>query len=301
MPQRVAHCDGDNVRRMEQRTIVITGGNTGIGLETAVSLASAGERVVIACRNPAKAEAAVTEISTRSGSGDVESVALDLASLASVRSCAEELARRCERVDVLINNAGLIQSGRDTTVDGFEMSFGVNHLGHFLLTDLVGDLVKSAPTPRVINLASMAHWFAVGGLNFDDLQSVRFYNVWVAYGRSKLANILFADELGRRWHDAGVCVSSVHPGVVRSGFGQDGDTRGITDGLLDVSRAFSITPDRGADTSVWLATSTAGADLERSGTYWANRKPALRAPWARKKIDAARLWAESEELIASVS
>jgi NAD(P)-dependent dehydrogenase (short-subunit alcohol dehydrogenase family) len=285
---------------MEQRTVVITGANTGIGLETAVSLASAGDRVLIACRNPVKAADAVREISTRADSSDVSAVALDLASLASVRECADELGRTCDRIDVLINNAGLMLSRRETTVDGFETTFGVNHLGHFLLTDLLGDLVKAAPAPRVVNLASMAHWFAVGGLNFDDLQSVRFYNAWVTYGRSKLANILFTKELARRWHDDGVCVSSVHPGVVRSGFGQDGDTRGVTDGLLDLSRAFSVMPDRGADTSVWLATAAAGADLAKSGTYWSNRKPALLAPWGRRSADSARLWAESRELIDTI-
>ena len=286
---------------MTQRTVVITGANTGIGLETAVGLASAGDRVVIACRTPSKAEAAVVEITERSGSDAVEWVQLDLASLASVRAAAAEIGRRCERVDVLINNAGLIQSGRATTVDGFEMTFGVNHLGHFLLTDLLHDLIVEAPTPRVVNLASVAHWFAVGGLDFDDLQMLRFYNVWIAYGRSKLANILFSDELARRWRDDGVCVSSVHPGVVRSGFGQDGDTRGLADRLIDISRPFSITPDRGADTSLWLATSSTGVDLERSGTFWSNRTPGRRAPWARKRIDGARLWAESRELVDSVS
>lgn len=284
---------------MDQRTIVITGANTGIGLETAVALASAGERVVIACRNPERASAATEEIRARSGSSDVESVPLDLADLASVRACADDLSSRCDQIDVLINNAGLIQSGRDTTVDGFETTFGVNHLGHFLLTGLLADQIKASSVPRVINVASTAHWFAVGGLNFDDLQSVRFYNVWVAYGRSKLANILFSAELARRWKADGVCVSAVHPGVVRSGFGQDGDTRGITDGLLDLARPLLITPDRGADTSIWLATSAAGADLERTGTYWANRKPALLAPWARRQVDAARLWTESEELVGS--
>ena len=285
---------------MERRTVVITGANTGIGLETAVALATAGDRVVIACRNATKAAAAVDEIGERSGSTSVESVSLDLADLASVRAAADELGRRCERIDVLINNAGLIQSGRETTTDGFEMSFGVNHLGHFLLTGLVGDLVKAAPAPRVINVASVAHWFAVGGMNFDDLQSVRHYNVWIAYGRSKLANILFADELARRWRSDGVCVSSVHPGVVRSGFGMDGDTRGVTDGLIDFARPYSIPPDRGADTSVWLATAATGRDLDRSGTYWAKRKPATRAPWARRAVDAARLWAESEALVSTV-
>lgn len=285
---------------MQQRTVVITGANTGIGLETAVALAAAGDRVLIACRNPAKAQTAVNEISTRAQSSDVDSVSLDLSSFASVRSCAAELGARCDRVDVLINNAGLIQSGRETTVDGFETTFGVNHLGHFLLTDLVADLVKAAPAPRVINVASTAHWFAVGGLNFDDLQSIRHYNVWIAYGRSKLANIHFSDELARRWQDDGVCVSSVHPGVVSSGFGADGDTRGITDSLIDISRPFSITADRGANTSVWLATAGAGADLTRSGTYWSNRKPGLRAPWSKRRTDAAHLWSASEQLVDSV-
>lgn len=285
---------------MDQRTVVITGANSGIGLETAVMLASAGDRVVIACRNEQKAQAAVAEISSRSGGTDVESVALDLARMSSVRECATEVGRRCEQIDVLINNAGLILSSRDTTDDGFEMTFGVNHLGHFLLTDLLGEQLKAAPSPRVINIASAAHWFAVGGLPFEDLQSVRFYNAWLAYGRSKLANILFTDELARRWKADGVCVSSVHPGTVRTGFGQDGDTKGITDELLNVTRTFSITPDRGADTPVWLATSATGIDLDRTGTFWANRKPGLRSPWARRRVDAARLWSVSEDLIASV-
>lgn len=285
---------------MEQRTVVITGANSGIGLETAVALASAGDRVLIACRNPERAAAAVAEISTRSSSPDVESVPLDLASLASVAECAAELGRRCERIDVLVNNAGMIQSGRETTVDGLEMSFGVNHLGHFHLTNLLAGLVTASPSPRVVNVASVAHWFAVGGLNFEDLQSIRHYNVWVAYGRSKLANIYFSAELARRWRDEGVCVSSVHPGVVRSGFGQDGDTRGVTDGLIDFSKPYSISPDRGADTIVWLATSATGADLDRSGTYWTKRKPGLLAPWARRRTEAARLWDESQELIDTI-
>ncbi|MFN8049951.1 MAG: SDR family oxidoreductase [Acidimicrobiales bacterium] len=285
---------------MEQRTVVITGANAGIGKETAVALASAGDRVIIACRNPGKAAEAVMEIASRSASTSVESVTLDLASLASVRACAEELNDRTDRIDVLVNNAGLILSGREVTVDGFETTFGVNHLGHFLLTNLLEDRVKAAPSPRVINLASMAHWFAVGGLAFEDLQSVRYYNAWIAYGRSKLANIYFARELAERWRDDGVTVSSVHPGMVSTGFGADGDTSGLTDGLIDLSRPFSIGPDQGADTSVWLATAAAGADLGRSGSYWSRRKPGLLAPWAKRPTDAARLWVESERMIDRV-
>lgn len=277
--------------------MVITGANAGIGKETAVALAASGDRVVMLCRNPAKAAEAQMDISSRSRSTAVETIALDLADFASIRSAAAELERRVEKIDVLVNNAGLIQSGRATTVDGFEMTFGVNHLGHFLLTGLVRDLVVAAPAPRVINVASVAHWFAVGGLNFEDLQSIRTYNVWLAYGRSKLANIYFSTELARRWRDDGVAVSAVHPGVVASGFGADGDTRGVTDGLIDFSRPFSVSPAKGAETSVWLATSEAGGDLSRSGAYWSGKKPGRLARWAKRPTDAARLWHVSEQLI----
>lgn len=279
---------------------MITGANTGIGKETAVALAAAGDRVVIACRDAARAAEAVMDISSRSHSTAVESVPLDLASFASISEAADELGRRVARVDVLINNAGLIQSGRRTTVDGFEMTFGVNHLGHFLFTNLLRDLITAAPAPRVVNVASVAHWFAVGGLNFEDLQSVGSYNVWVAYGRSKLANIYFTTELARRWRGDGVAVSAVHPGVVASGFGADGDTRGVTDGLIDFSRPFSVSPQRGAETSVWLATADPGGDLSRSGTYWSNRRPGRLARWARRPTDAARLWLASEQMTAGV-
>ena len=285
---------------MEPRTVVITGANTGIGLETAVSLAAVGDRVIIACRNADKAATAVAEISLRADSTLVEAVALDLAGFESIRACAAELKKRCDAIDVLINNAGLVLSNRSTTTEGFETVFGVNHLGHFLLTDLLANLVKAAPAPRVINLASAAHWFAVGGLNFDDLQSIRHYNIWVTYGRSKLANIYFTQELAKRWKADGVAVSAVHPGMVRSEFGQDGDTAGITDSLLGLSRGFTISSVEGADTSVWLATAGTGGDLERSGRYWTKRKEGIMAPWAKRPVDAARLWAASEELIGTV-
>lgn len=287
---------------MVQRTVVITGANAGIGKETAVALASAGDRVVMACRSPERAEAALAEVRQRSGSDAVEVVPLDLASFASVRAASDRLHDRCERIDVLVNNAGVIMSERTTTVDGFETTFGVNHLGHFLLTSLVGDLVEAAPSARVVNLSSVAHWWAAGGLDFEDLQSIRLYSVWLAYGRSKLANLLFTTELSRRWRDAGVSVSAVHPGHVASGFGTDGDTRGGTRRLIDVgARYLAIPPDQGADTVVWLATSPAGADLERSGTYWFSRRPARRAPWATRLTDAARLWRESEQLVETVT
>lgn len=286
---------------MSQRTVVITGANSGIGKETAVALAASGDRVVLACRNAAKAGAAATEIAERARSNDVEVVPLDLSSFASIRDCSTELERRCSQIDVLINNAGLILSKRELTAEGFEMTFGVNHLGHFLLTDLLRPLVIAAEAPRVINVASAAHWMAPNGLKFNDLQSIRHYNGWITYGRSKLANIYFTDELAKRWKSDGVCVSSLHPGMVNSNFGLDGDTVGLSGKLMDVSGIVTVSPVQGADTSVWLAMTEAGGDLSRTGTFWSSRKPGLRAPWARRPADAARLWSESRKLIESAS
>ena len=286
---------------MKQRTVVITGANSGIGKETAVALAAAGDRVIIACRNAAKAAEAREEIARRSRSEAVETASLDLASFASIRACAADLAERCSEIDVLINNAGLMVTRRSTTADGFETSFGVNHLGHFLFTGLLADLVKAAETPRVINLASLAHNFAVGGLKWDDLQAVGHFNGWSAYGRAKLANIYFTQELAKRWRANGVCVSCLHPGTVNSGFGRDGDTHGWSDRLIGFAPLVSIPPDRGADTSVWLAIAPTGADLDRSGTYWVKRRPGRLAPWARRPADAARLWEISESLVDSIS
>lgn len=286
---------------MQQRTIVITGANTGIGLETAVSLASSGERVIIACRNPTKADAAVAEISARAASSDVSAVPLDLASLASVRACAAELGRRCERIDVLINNAGLIQSGRETTVDGFETTFGVNHLGHFLLTDLLRDrLVASAPA-RVVVVSSFAHRWAVGGLSRTDLQTTRSFRGFSAYGRSKLANALFALELARRLDGTGVTVNAVHPGSINSHFGGDGDT-GVLGWFIKVFGGIVLrSPEAGARTSVLLASSTDPKVASATGGYWSHGRRWRPSRQARDVEQARWLWEESERLVASAS
>ena len=286
---------------MSQRNVVVTGANTGIGKETAVALASVGDRVTIACRNPEKASAAVDEIKERSFSDAVDSVPLDLADLSSIRRCAAELHERLDHVDVLINNAGLIMTQRVLTADGFETTFGVNHVGTFLLTNELADLVRAAPSPRVINLASAAHWGAVRGLNFEDLMSTRFYNGWVAYFRAKLANIYFTQELARRWRADNVVVHAVHPGSVNSRFGRDGDTTGISAALMSLSHLVTIPPAQGADTSVWLACSEEGGDLSRSGNYWLRRRLGRLAPWAKRDVDAKRLWTVTEQLIAGAS
>ena len=283
-------------RTTPSRTTVLTGGNTGIGLETAVGLASLGDRVVICCRNATKAEAAVEEIRARSGNDAVEWVSLDLASMASVRACAKELAERTPVIDVLINNAGLILSKREETEDGFEATFGTNHLGHFLLTTLLEPQITAAPAPRVINVSSVAHSFAVGGLNFDDLQSSRRYFSWVTYGRSKLANIYFTHELARRWAPAGVKVHALHPGSVNSHFGRDGDTRGVDRVMMKLAPIVMITPEKGARTSIWVATSPEGG--LQTGAYWVRCRRGRLFPWAKRPADARRLFELSERFVS---
>jgi len=277
------------------RTVVITGANSGIGLETAAALAAQGERVIIGCRNAAKADAAVEEIRRRVPEALIDQVPLDLASFESIRTAAASIVEATEVVDVLINNAGLILSRRAETSEGFETQFGVNHLGHFLLTMLLEDRLKAAAEPRIVNVASLAHWSAVGGLKFDNLQSIRHYNGWVAYGRSKLANVLFAKELAERWGADGVVAHALHPGVVRTEFGQDGDTGGASALMVKAGEVITITPAEGARTSIYLA--SAERARETNGGYWAASKPARCAPWARDAAAAARLWDVSEQLI----
>lgn len=280
----------------DQRTIVITGANTGIGLETAVALASMGDRVVIACRNQTKAAVALDTIRARAIGADVDSVPLDLSSFASIRSAAADLAERTPRIDVLINNAGGILSNRSTTTEGFETQFGVNHLGHFLLTTLLEDQIKSAPSPRVINVSSLAHWGAIGGLRWNDLQSTKHYSGWVTYFRSKLANILFTRELAARWGGDGVVTHALHPGSVGSDFGQTGDMTGLNGLLMKAAPLVSISSAVGALTSIFLATSPTA--LATNGGYWAKSKPARTAPWAKDDIEARKLWMVSSALIA---
>lgn len=282
----------------KQRTVVVTGANVGIGLETAVGLASFGDRVIMACRNLAKAEAAAEEVRRRAYSDAVEVVPLDLASFASVRECAAEIARRTERIDVLVNNAGLVLSERSSTAEGIESTFGVNHVGTMLLTTSLRPVLEDA---RIINLSSMAHWGARGGIPMPAVVDPPRYHGWLAYCRSKLANLWFTSELVRRWADDGIVTSAVHPGSVRSGFARDGDTTGLTGYLMKspLSAPVMISPQRGADTSVWLA--TADEPTSRSGLYWYKRKPARTAPWAKDAGGAERLWDFTEQLISQRS
>jgi len=278
------------------RVAVVTGANSGIGRETAVGLARSGATTVLACRNVERATTAAAEVRAAAGSAEVHVVPLDLADLASVVSCAEEIAKRWDRLAVLVNNAGGIWSSRQLTAQGFEQTFGVNHLGHFLLTRMLLPQLLAGTPSRVVNVSSFGHHFAAMGMRFDDLQSERRYVALDVYGRSKLANVLFTRELAGRVRGRGLDVNAAHPGPVRSGFGMDGDLRGIAGWGNKVVRLFEITPEAGARTSIYLATSPEVQG--RTGGYWVRCRPGHMSHQARSDAQAARLWEVSEQLLA---
>ncbi len=282
---------------MDGKTVLITGGNCGIGKETAVELAKLGARVVFTSRDAAKGAAAGADVSRRAGR-EVAWLPLDLASFASVRRFAGDFLGRYDRLDVLVNNAGLILQERTETEDGFETTFGVNHLGHFLLTQLLLDRVKASAPARIVNLSSDAHRSARDGLDFDDLQTAQRYGALRAYSRSKLANIYFTRELARRLDGAGVTANAVHPGGVATGFGQDGDFKGVFAFGYGLIRPFLRSPAKGAETSVYLASAPELAGV--SGKYFADSKEKETTPAAQDDAAARRLWEVSETLVASI-
>ncbi|MCU1427262.1 MAG: dehydrogenase, short-chain alcohol dehydrogenase like [Actinomycetia bacterium] len=280
---------------LKGKTVVITGGNSGIGKETAVALAGMGADVAITARNPEKGAAALADIVARSGKDRVQVVPLDLASLTSVRACAADLAERFEHIDVLINNAGGTLSKRQITEDGFEMTFGVNHLGHFLLTNLLLGSLENTGSARVITVASGAHQGARKGLDFDDLhrEQGRYRGFWV-YCRSKLANVLFSNELARRLAGTGVTSNAMHPGWVGTNFGREGDTSWLGP-LTAISRPFAMSPKKGADTVVYLASSPEVQDV--TGQYFYKRKLSKTSARGGDAAAASQLWETSEQMV----
>ena len=281
---------------MQGKTVVVTGGNSGIGFETASALAGMGARVVVTARNADKGRAALAAIAQRvGGEAQVQLVVFDLADLSSVRRGAAEVLEQAPRLDVLVNNAGLVLSERSETVDGFEATFATNHLGPFLLTNLLLERIMASSPVRIVNVASTAHSAARKGIPFDDLQSEKKYATMRVYGQSKLANILFTQELARRLKGTGVTANSLHPGTVRTGYGADGDARGLLAFGIKISSPFFLSPAKGARTSVYLASDPAVAGM--SGEYFVKCKPKQPKRQARDPEAARRLWQVSEDLV----
>ena len=276
---------------------VITGGNVGIGKETARALVAKGYRVLIAARSRQRAETAIAEIASTAGpqAHQIEYLALDLADLASVRAATAQIEARCPRLDLLVANAGLIASPRSETRDGFETTFGVNHLGHFALIEGLRDRLTFSAPARVVIVASTAHKSS-RGLDFDDLQRTkRRYGSWAAYCDSKLANVMFARELGRRLDGTGVVAHSLHPGFVNSEFGGGGDVGGALRPLLNLSKkVFAISPEKGAKTTIHVATSAEAGAV--TGRYWSNSRLATPSKAALDDGAAKKLWEISESL-----
>ena len=279
---------------MTGKTVIVTGANSGIGLEPAGALARAGATTVLTARDPDRGAAAVDTVRARSGRDDVDLEVFDLASLGSVRKGASALLERCPRIDVLVNNAGLVLSRRQETEDGLEATFAINHLGPFLLTGILLDRIKQSAPARIVNVSSTAHKGARRGLNFDDLQSERRYGGMSVYSKSKLANIYFTTELARRLAGTGVTANSLHPGTVATGYARDGDATGFLSFGVRVIKPFVLTAERGARTSIYLASSREVADI--TGGYFVRCRARRPSKVARDQGAARRLWEVSEQL-----
>jgi len=266
---------------MSTRIILVTGATDGIGKQTAIELAKKGAHVIVHGRNPEKVEA-VRQAVEKAGAAKAEAVAFDLASFKSVRKGAEEIAKRVDRLDVLVNNAGVFMNERVVTEDGFETTFQVNHLAPFLLTRLLIDSVLKGPGARVVNVSSIAH--RRGRLTLDDLQRERNYDGYGAYAQSKLANVFFTLEFANRFPPERITANALHPGVVgtkllREGFGSSG----------------SDSVEEGAETSVYLATSPEVEGV--SGRYFVKCKEGDMALQALDSQGRKRLWEISEKMI----
>lgn len=274
------------------RTVVVTGATSGIGLEASVELARSGDRVVMVGRNAAKVETAAADVRTRSGSVQVETQLGDFASQASIRGLAATLLSTYERVDVLVNNAGTVFARRTVTEDGIEATFAVNHLGPFLLTNLLLDLIRQSAPARIVNVSSVGHYR--GTMDFEDLGFEQGYQIMRAYERSKLANVLFTRELAKRLDGAGVTVNALHPGAVATGIwnGAPWFARPV---LAVAKRLVMISPAEGAKRIVYLATDP-GLQAT-TGLYFDNDKPKDPSALAKDDAVAERLWTESERLV----
>jgi retinol dehydrogenase 14 len=271
-------------------TVLITGGTSGIGNATAVAMAAMGANVAIVGRNQERGEAAVEEIKAQSHNESVELMLADLSVQAEVRRLAEEFLERYDRLDVLVNNAGLVQSKRTETPDGIETTLAINHLAPFLLTNLLlGCLEQSAPS-RVITVSSEAQRW--GTMDFEDMQSRRKYRGFPVYGMTKLANIMFTYELAERLNGTGVAVNCLHPGSVGTNFGQN--NKGIMALFFRTFKPFMRSPEQGADTLVWLASSPEVDGV--SGKYFSDRKEIEAKKVAYDRVARRRLWEISEEL-----
>ncbi len=277
---------------MNMKTAIVTGASSGIGLETARGLAGQGWKVIMASRDPVKTEAAAARLQQETGRGQLIPMELNLASFAAVRAFAKSFLAQHETLDVLINNAGVYTSDFQLTEDGFELQIGVNHLGHFLLTQLLREHLSQSEDPRLVVVSSISH--LKGRIDFDSFRQIQgTYKGLQAYEQSKLANVLFTTEHARRF--PGITANCLHPGAVRTPIANK-HSKWYVSLAWTLLKPLMITPQKGARTSLFLA--TAPEIKGRSGGYYDDkqRKRNL-VPHARDEEMAKRLWEYSEEAV----
>lgn len=274
---------------MQGKTVVVTGGTSGIGEVAAIDLAKKGARIVLVARDKARGEATLAKVKAAGAPGAV--VYGDLSTIAEMKRVAGEIAASESRIDVLINNAGAMFTSRQTTADGLEKTFAVNHMAYFVVTNALLPKLKATPGARIVSTASDAHKGAK--LDFADLQSEKSYSGFSVYGESKLCNILFTRELARRLSGSGVTANCLHPGFVATRFGDN--SGGVTSVLIRIAKPLAaLSPEKGAETIIYLASSPAVEG--KSGGYYYKSAPATPTKEAQNDADAKRLWDVSAQI-----
>jgi NAD(P)-dependent dehydrogenase (short-subunit alcohol dehydrogenase family) len=278
---------------MQGKVCIVTGANSGLGKATSLGMAQMGATVVMVCRDRTKGEEAQNEIKTKSGSDAIDLLLAELSSQDSIRQLVENFQQHYTQLHVLINNAGGVNLSRRDTVDGFEMTFAVNYLAPFLLTNLLLDKLKASAPARIVNVSSESH--ESGYIKMDDLQLEKKYRLMRAYGQSKLALVLFTYELARRLQGTGVTANCLHPGFVATNIGQSGVGRIGRSIVKLIFSSLGISPEEGAKTSIYLASSP---DIEGvTGKYFVKSIPVRSAPISYDESLQRQLWEESAKLV----
>jgi NAD(P)-dependent dehydrogenase (short-subunit alcohol dehydrogenase family) len=278
---------------MQGKTVVMTGATSGIGEAAALALAGMGARIVFVARDEKRAEATLNRIEAKAPRLGHRVHLADLSSMAETRRVGLAIAASEPRIDVLVNNAGAVFSQRRVTPEGLELTFALNHMAYFMMTVALVDRLAASTPARIVSTSSSA--YQAGSLDFSDLQSAKGYNGWKAYGRSKLANVLFTRELARRLAGTGVTANCFHPGVVATRFGDAAG--GLTGRLMPLARRFFISPEKGADPILYLASSPEVEGV--TGEYFAKHKVVRPSAAARDDAAAKKLWEASDALAGS--
>lgn len=279
---------------MDNKVVMVTGATNGIGEVTALELARKGAHVVVVSRSAEKLERTVQRITDETGNPHVAALQADLSLMAQVRQAAEQFHERYDRLDVLVNNAGAYFNNRQMTAEGYEMTFALNHLNYFLLTNLLLETIQRTAQQtgdaRIINVSSGAH--EGGRIDFDNLQKDKGFSGFGAYAESKLMNVMFTYALARRLHGTNVTVNAVHPGFVNTGFGMNNG--GILRAVVSAIQLFGRSPEKGAETSIYLASSPQVQGI--TGKYWVDSQQKRSSARSHNETTQERLWAISEEI-----